>query len=322
MVEVSSFEHRGWEVLRVGSAELGVEVLPGLGGTISSVRLLSDATELLWAAPWGLPARGARPLHSEAAMASSFPGGWQTLFPQVSDATALHGVEFSVESEARTADFTWRSSGSSLILTTRLLRTPLTVTKIISVRGRAVTLGETVKNVGGETVPTTWGSQLVLGPPLVSAATVVETAATLVRPDPRVALDATYEDLLPWPRAYGPDGLTNLRTLAGGQPSLTQLGYLSDFTVARVSVTNPTRQLAVELDWDLGAWPHLAYSAERCRRGGFPWYRAAEFLALTPSSSWPARPAADVRRISGTALLLAPGEARTSHLTLTASGRA
>lgn len=249
-------------------------------------------------------------------MAAGFPGGWQTLAPGVTESVALYGVELSPESEARTAHFDWRQSGTSVIMTARLLRTPIEVTKIVSVRHAEVTLGETVRNVGADSHALTWTSQVVLGPPLVGPGAMVDVPATLVRADPRVALDATYEDLLPWPRSYGADGLVNLRTLAGATEQHTRMSYVSDLAAPRLAVRNPAAGLAVELEWDGEVWPHLWYSLETGGRSGFPWFGQSGFLALSPSTSWPARPVGEVRRISGSALILGPGVARTSFLTV------
>lgn len=308
-------EDRGWEVLRLSSAKMQVEVIPALGGTVTSVRP-AGGRELLWRAPWGLAHAASRPVHPEAVAAASFPGGWQTLIPGVSDSTALHGVELSPDSEARTARFDWRSSGDSVILTTRLLRTPIEVTKTISVRGAEVTLGETVRNVGRDSRSLTWTSQVVFGAPLVGSRTVVEIPAAIVHPDPRVALEAAYDDLLPWPRCYGTDGMVNLRVLPAAGESQTRLGYVSELSLAQARVMSPDSGLVVEMEWDATTWPHVWYSLETGRRSGFPWFGTSGFLALSPSSSWPARPVSEVRRISGTAVVLDPGASRTSYLTL------
>ena len=83
MAALDPRQHRGWEVLRLSTDELSLDVLPGLGGTITSLTRTRDTAELLWSTPWGLRRAGAYALpgSSEATMIDSFPGGWQTLFP-------------------------------------------------------------------------------------------------------------------------------------------------------------------------------------------------------------------------------------------------
>jgi hypothetical protein len=77
----------------------------------------------------------------------------------------------------------------------------------------------------------------------------------------------------------------------------------------------------VDLEWDLGIWPHLWYSMEAGQRSGFPWFSNGYFLALTPSSSWPGHGIHDARRVAQTTLLIHPNEAKTSHLTVRVHAR-
>ena len=158
-------------------------------------------------------------------MLDSFPGGWQTIFPNGGDSAVVDGAEWGVDGEARVAWFDWEQAGSSVILTSRLLRSPFTVTKIISVNADEVTIGETVKNVGERPRRRDVGFAGDLRRPRCWARTRPSTpSATLVRPDPRQTADAGYDDILPWPRSYGPDGMINLRSLPAVGPASHPLG--------------------------------------------------------------------------------------------------
>ena len=308
----------GWELLRLSSEQLSIDIVPELGGTIVSIRRRFDDAELLWQTPWGLRPRGSwsLPGSSEAVMLDTYPGGWQSVFPNGGDTAIVHGVEWGHDGEARLAPFTWTPFPGTVVMRCRLVRSPFEMTKVISVHGTEVKVAETVLNVGGEAMEVMWGQQVVFGEPLISAQTVVDAAATTVHPDPAVATDTTYGDVMPWPRSFGNPSAINLRTLPPHDAFETRLAYVSDFSHGLVSVRNPERDLGVDLEWDVEEWPHLWYSMESGRRSGFPWYSNGYFLSLSPNTSWPAHGVYDARQVDQSTLWMQPEEARTSHLTI------
>jgi hypothetical protein len=311
-------ETRGWEVLELTTDAIAVTVVPGLGGAIWSLTRRADDVTLLASTPWGLPAYGTPVLPGDSfTQAMSTFGGWQMIFPNGGDTVTDHGVERGFDGEARVTPLDWEYTGSSLIMNGRLRRTPFTLTRTISVRGHELSLGETVRNVGREGVETIWGSQLTLGGDLLGPDTTLDTAATVIRPDPRFVTSATYDDLAPWPRTPGASGMVNLRTVPGPTADESRLAYLSDFTRPWLRVTRPERRLGLDLEWDGDRWPHLWYRLEAGGHREFPWYGAGHFLSLTPSSSWPAHGLHEARRVAGTTLPIPPSATRTSHATLT-----
>lgn len=318
MVDLERLSVRDWELLRLTTDAITVDVVPGLGGAVVSLRRRSDDAEMLWSTPWGLRLRGAVSLSGapEALMMDSFPGGWQTVFPTGDDPASLHGVDSGSDGEARLTPFDWERTAQSVVMTARLVRSPFELTKIISLNGAQVTIGETVKNVGEEVLEVMWGSQVVLGPPLVGPETVVHAAATTVHPDPVVTNNVSYDDIMPWPRTQDSYSTINLRTVPGPESGQTRMAYLSDFNEPTMRVTNPRLGLGVDLEWDGECWPYVWYSLEAGRRAGFPWHGKGYFLALTPSTSWPAHGLADARSVSHSTLWIQPGQASTSHLSV------
>lgn len=323
MAVLEQLEVHGWEVLRLTSDTLQVDVVPALGGTIISLRRRHDDAELLWRTPWGLRRRSSLvlPGNATAQMYDQTPGGWFSLFPNAGDSIVAHGAEWGMHGEARVTWLDWEFTGSSLLLTGRLVRAPFTIAKIISLRDRELTVGETVTNVGGERIEAMWGSQLMLGGDLVGPDTGVNTSASIVHPDPAVAQGADYHDMMPWPRSLATDAVVNLRNVPGPGTGQTRLAYLTDFDGAgsgaaegRLIVERPSRGLRLELSWDLDAWPHAWYELEAGGSDGFPWFAGAYFLALTPCTSWPSHGLHDARRVSDTTVWLEPGAARTSQL--------
>jgi hypothetical protein len=249
-------------------------------------------------------------------MLDTYPGGWQTLFPNGGDTAIVHGVEWGHDGEARLSPFSWERWGQSVVLTCRLVRSPFEMIKTISLEGNEVTVRETVTNVGAESLEVMWGQQIVLGEPLVSSQTIVDARATTVHPDPAYSAETSYDDVMPWPRSFGNPSPINLRHLPGRQSDESRLAYVTDFIRPSVTVRNPELGLGVELTWDGHHWPHLWYSVEAGQRSGFPWFGEGYFFSLTPSSSWPAHGMHDARRVAQSTLWIHPGEARTSFLTV------
>jgi hypothetical protein len=318
MAQLEEWRFRGWDVLRLSTEALTAEIIPGLGGTIMSVKRRADAAEVLWSTPWGLRHRGARSLPgtSQAEMIDSLAGGWQTLFPNGGDSVSMHGVEWGYDGEARITWLDWEFTGSSVRMVGRLVRAPFEITKIISVRGHEVTVGETVRNAGRERIETMWGSQLMLGGALLGPETVVDAAAVVVRPDPDISPGAEYADLMPWPRSHGPETMINLRLLPGPDAKETRLAYLSDFSQPSITVSRPSHRIAIDVEWDAGVFPYVWYAMEAGRRDGFPWYRAGYFLSLTPCTSWPAHGVHEARRVSNSTVMIDPGEVVASYVAL------
>jgi hypothetical protein len=318
MAQLEELQIRGWDVLRLSTDALEAEIIPGLGGTITSVTRRVDRAALLWSTPWGLRARGASSLAAtpQAQMIDSLAGGWQTLFPNGGDSVFVNGVDWGQDGEARVTWLDWEFTDSSIQMTGRLIRSPFEITKIISMRDHEVTVGETVRNVSRERIETMWGNQLMLGGVLLGPETTVDAAAAVVRPDPLINRDASYDDLMPWPRSHGPEAMINLRLVPEPDSRETRLAYLSDFSQPSIKISRPSHRIAIELEWDADVFPYVWYSLEAGGQSGFPWYSSGYFLSLTPCTSWPAHGLHDARRVSESTVLIDPREVLTSYVAL------
>lgn len=323
MTEQQLGSRRGWQVVRLTSDSLAVEVVPGFGGTICSIRRLEDDLELLHQSPWGLPPYGSITLGGTAEVLRHDldPGGWQSLFPNGGDTVTVNGAEQGFDGETRVAHFdiveTPDEPSATLRLHTRLRRSPFEVTKIITVDDAAVTVTETVRNVGLGEREVMWGNRIQLGAPLAGPDAEVEAPAGLVHPDATHLYDVDYDDVNPWPRTPGSSSMINLRFLP--EPgSENRMAYLTDLGEGTATVSNPAANCAVTLEWDVEQLPHCWYELEAGETDDHPWFGRGYFLTLTPSSSWPAHGLHDARRISSTTLTLDTDEERTATVTLRA----
>lgn len=313
---------RGWDVLRLTSEALQVDLVPAMGGTVISLRRRSDDLQLLWQTPWGLRHRGSLELPGSAdeLMYGSSPGGWHSVFPNGGDSATSYGAGWGFDGEARVTWLDWQVDRSSLVLTGRLVRSPFELTRTVTLVADQITIADDIRNVGAQHVDVMWGQQIALGPALLGSDTVVQAGSTMVRSDPRATSATSYDDLLPWPRAYGLHGMVNLRGVGATDTPETRLAYLSDFTDPSITVSRPGVDLRVELRWDELVWPHAWYALETGARQDFPWYGAGRYLALTPCTSWPAHGVHDARRVSSTLLRIHADGRRTAHLTVRVTG--
>ena len=68
------------EPIRLVNESLSLEILPSVGGKISSIFDKSSGQEWLWTNPW-LPLR--QPVYGESYVGSLDFGGWDEIFPSV-----------------------------------------------------------------------------------------------------------------------------------------------------------------------------------------------------------------------------------------------
>lgn len=310
----------GWEVVRLTSDALQVDVLPGKGGDILSARALPSGVDVLWRSPWGLRPRGvATGGSSVVSLMEAYPGGWQTVFPNAGDPAVEHGVEWGMHGEAWLAPWEWAPVDSGVELTTRLVRSPFTLVKRITLSGATVTVEETARNDGGGTVEAMWSHHPAFGPPLLAPGARVACGATTVLVDD--VRDTPSGDLLvggtgTWP--YAPSrtgGSVDLSVVP--EPPADRFLYLADFERPYLSLSGGG--LTATVEWDLAVMPYAWFWLELGATDGFPWFRRAHVLGLEPASSHPGQGIAAARAKTGTQLAFAPGQARTATVSLTVS---
>jgi galactose mutarotase-like enzyme len=320
---------RGWSVVALTSADLDIEVVPGKGGDILSVRWRAGDVELLWQSPWGLRAHGAMTTSEDevARLIEAYPGGWQSVFPNGGDAVTEHGVGWGMHGEVWQTPFDWSPVANGIEMRARLVRSPFEVVKTVVLDGPRLSVSETITNVGGEPIEVMWSQHPAFGAPLVGPDLVIETAARAFIVDD--ARDTPGTDVVPgargtWPLVPGRgpalvDGsaLVDVSRVPAPGAGVDRMGYLGEFIHGHVALRNPALGLSVELDWDAATLPYAWYWLECHASAGFPWYRGVYVLAIEPASSMPAQGIAAVRAKTGTQILIAPGESRTATVDLT-----
>lgn len=316
-------QHRGWDVVHLTSPELQVDVVPGKGGDITSIKHRTGV-ELMWQSPWGLRQKGAASTAGDSSenLMDWYPGGWQTVFPNAGDAVTEHGAEWGMHGEAWLAPYDWEAHGTGeIVLQTRLVRSPFEITRRIRVVGERLTVTETARNAGGEWVEAAWGHHAAFGAPFLGGSCRLETnAATFLADDERdtPAGDLTVGARSKWPYADSRSGIpVDLREVPGMEATVDRLGYLLDFDdQPYVALTNVRLGLTARLSWDAATMPAAWLWYEMHASPGFPWYKGVYVLGIEPHSSHPGQGLHAIRSKTGTQLSFESGQSRTATTTL------
>lgn len=324
-VEVEVVEYRGWEVVRLRTAEIEVDVVPGKGGDILAARWRATGLDVLWKTRWGLRHPDALPLggNDESRLMQAYPGGWQTVFPNGGDAVEEHGVTWATHGEVWSTPFEWEVSAAGVLeMSARLVHSPFQITKSIALDGPRVTVREVVTNLGGQPVEVMWSHHPAFGAPFLSTGLEVTTNARTVLVDDirdNASSELVAGATVAWPHVPARrGGTTDLATVPAADAGVDRMAYLTDFPPqARVRLANPEVGVSVTLDWRAGSFPFAWYWLEAGGTGGFPWYHAAYVLAVEPATSYPAQGLHAAQAKTGTQVRIAPGESRSAALSLT-----
>jgi galactose mutarotase-like enzyme len=323
---ISTFEFRGWQIVRLTSPPLEIDIVPGKGGDILAVRWLPRELNLLWTSPWGLRERGAPPPGGDSVVnfLAHYPGGWQTIFPNGGDPTEVNGVEIGFHGEACLVPWDWQAIGQSEVtMTTRLHRLPFELQRRVAIEEATLRIVESAKNVGTTPQEVMWSHHPAFGSPLISGNSTIETSALrFVVDDER---DMPAGDLQPggvseWPSGRSRTGdLLPLDRLPDERAPFDRFGYLTGFREGRASITNTEIGLRAELTWDVTIFPHAWYWLEAHATETYPWYGRAYVFAIEPASSYPGQGIEAVRHKTGTLLSFEPEESRTVWINLEVS---
>lgn len=317
---------RGWDVVRLSSADISVDVLPGKGGDILAVRDIASSVNVLWTTPWGLRSKGAVPTAGDSltTFIENYPGGWQTLFPNGGTATDEQGVQLGFHGEAAVVPWDWEEvaadSGVAVVLRTCLVRSPFRLERRVEVVGSSVTVTESFTNESRVVQQAMWSHHPAFGAPFLDGGCRLEAGARTFLSDD--GYDTPNGDLAAgissqWPGAKAKDGSTrDLRVVPVDGGAVDRFGYLLDFYEPWYAITNPALGLTATVRWDGETFPYAWLWCEAGGSAGFPWHQRAYVLAVEPAASYPGSGLQVAREKTGTAVDFAPGETRTAFVSM------
>lgn len=290
--------YRGLETVVLENEHLRATILAGKGADVASLVHKPTDTELFWRSPWWVrdPATYT-PTTGDGAWLDHYEGGWQTILPNFGGAGRTGGAPLGQHGEANLLpwDATVLADGPDeavAVFEVALARTPLRVHKQAIVRAGdpAITVTDTITNVGADDLQMSFGQHLVFGAPLLDDTTTIDIAGgkVLVAADqqPQTRLQAGGEGK--WPHAPGVDGgQVDLRQVPPAHADTEDIACVTDLVDGSYRVTNPTRGLTVEVTFDRQNYPFLWLWQVHSGGHGYPWWGRTQCLGLEPVSSWP-----------------------------------
>lgn len=238
----------GWEKVVLENDDLRVVVLPDKGAEIHELRDLRLDLNVLFEAPWGLPPPGGDEF------LELYGGGWQELFPSVSEQCAYRGRAIPFHGEVALVAWEHEPAGDGLLLRCRTAEFRLE--RLMRLEGASLQLEETVVNESAGPAHFVWGHHCVVGPPFLEPGCRLHTPArTIVTPG------EPWEDTArlapgqrePWPAALLRNGgRADLREVPGPEAGSHDDVFLTDLEAGWAAVENPRLGLAFRLDWDPG----------------------------------------------------------------------
>ncbi|MGV9305762.1 DUF4432 family protein [Nonomuraea sp. NPDC003727] len=293
----------GMRALVLENERLRVTVLAGKGGDVVEFLHKPTDTDLVWLSPQGLR----RPLPQQAAddvgaFLDHYEGGWQEVFPNGGAPSVYRGARLAQHGEV--AGLPWSVEVLSdspeevaVRLAVRTRRLPYRVEKVFRIASgtAALEIEGRVTNEAGVALHAMWGHHLVYGRPFL-------------RPGARIRVPEGVT-VIPHPSSIDPLGRRAAELFVAppeGAPS--EIVYLTGFDTGWYEVL---AGVGLRVEWDAGAMPYLWLWQEAGATKDWPWWGRAYVVGLEPFSGMPTDGLATAVD-NGTAMLLGPGESRTS----------
>ena len=280
---------RGRRCVSLENETLRAVICLDKGGDILELLHKPTDTEMLHQAPAGVSRPGdtqSSPL-AAGAFRDEFPGGWYVMLPNGPAPCQHRGAEYGQHGEATFLGWDVaidmdRADRISILMHTRLRRTPLVIERRVTLeRGRAtLMIEEQITSEAAHQIEVLWGHHPTFGAPLIEAGTRIDLPVSADMPP---ALGVIPED-----------GVT--------LHDFTRFDALAEGWFA---LSNDRRGAGVALRWDEQLFPTLGLWRMLGGEGDYPWYGARRMVALEPACDLPSLAEAATR---GTAIILAPGQ--------------
>jgi hypothetical protein len=319
------FVYRGYRCLTLENELLRVMVVADKGTDIYQFLYKPRDVEFLWRSPLGLRSP---PLYPPSTPRPAGPhldyyeGGWQEMFPNCGTASTHQGAEVGQHGEVLLLPWTYSVTKDSpqeieVKFEVRTVRTPFHLVKHLSLTSGtpALTIRESVTNVGGQEADFTWGHHPALGPPFLEEGCHVSVPDCSIRTIPSFNARTSRlkpEQLSRWPNAIGRDG-SEVDLSVTGAPSLASndMVFLEGITDGWFAVTNPRLNLGFEMRYPANIFKYLWYWQVFRGAMDYPFWGATYNIALEPCATLPSLSEAAKKTES---LKLSPGQTLTAEL--------
>jgi galactose mutarotase-like enzyme len=222
-----------------------------------------------------------------------YAGGWQESFPVGNSTGLFFGAAMYLHGEVSLLPWQYKLIRSSaeqveIELSVECVRTPFHLSRrmLIESNVACLRLEETVRNLGGQSLPFAWGHHVAFGPPLLASVTRLDLPSGTIRtPAGRHDLPRRYrqQQKSQEPRLEDPNGESLDITYAPPQES----GTFDNFEIELASagcaaIRNPCLNLGVGLLWDVEVMPFLWEWEVSHAPSGYPLWGRDYLLALEP----------------------------------------
>lgn len=321
---IREFVYRGHRCVSLENARVRLVVVADKGADILEFLYKPLDVECLWRARLGL--RPSEHLRFSSPLASGhfreyFPGGWYEMLPNGPEPCSHRGAEFGFHGEATLLPWTYRIERDdpeeiSVLFQTRLVRLPLHVERVMTVREASGTVGieERVTNEAAHQVEFFWGHHPTFGWPLVDVGTrlCLPRCSAAVSATPPAGTRLAPNQRRPWPLLQDVGGgAVDLSVVPAAYPGFHDFVRLDDFDDGWFAIVNPARRVGFALRWDMTLFPTLGLWQIWGGAPDYPWYGLPYLLALEPACDLPSLAEAQTK---GSALVLAPGKSIRTKL--------
>jgi galactose mutarotase-like enzyme len=319
------FVYRGYRCLTLENELLRVMVVADKGTDIYEFLYKPRDVEFLWRSPLGLRSP---PLYPPSTPRPAGPhldyyeGGWQEMFPNCGTASSHQGAEVGQHGEVLLLPWTYSVTKDSpqeieVKFEVRTVRTPFHLVKHLSLTSGnpALTIRESVTNVGGQEVDFTWGHHPALGTPFLEEGCTVSVPACSIRTMPSFTAPTSRlkpEQLSSWPNAIGCDGSeVDLSVTGATGLASNDMVFLEGITDGQFAVTNPRMNLGFAMRYPANIFKYLWYWQVFRGAMDYPFWGATYNIALEPCATLPSLSEAAKKAES---LKLSPGQTLTAEL--------
>lgn len=265
--------HRGrrylWErheIIELESPTLRMRVIASRGADIQELLHKPTDTELLWAGHDRIRRGVQGPATSalgQGVFLDHFSGGWQSVVPSAQFPVSYRGASLGQHGEAALAEWDVDVLVDSedeirVAFSTSLLRTPLAITKTMSLSGSVLSVEEAVTNHGSSPIEMQWGHHISLSGSFVKPGTriLMRGAPDLAVPEGDGSSYRFQGSKKPWPEAVLRDGGPADFSLVPQDDGTDGIGVAGPMQAGEVSVSPPGTGPGLTLSWDAMQFPY------------------------------------------------------------------
>ena len=323
-----SWSYRGLKTVILENGVVRVTVLADKGADIYSFVHKPTDTDFMWRTPWGVrdPQKTVPPTGSpQSAWLDFYEGGWQTVVPHGGYPDQVYGADFGIHGDVNLIPWDAQivedtTERVSVTFSAKSLRTPMSVSKTLSLNGVSPTLTveETVTNEGEEDLDIVWLEHIAIGPPVLSGQSrlFVPESKLLSHPesiDANSNLEPNFSG--PWPNMNAKDGSElDFTHIPPKEDRSLDMAYMTEMKEGWYALLNEETGIGWAVSYPIETFKYLWYWRNFGGGYGYPWYGRCYNAGLEPCTSF-GNGGLKSAQENGTALNIAAGDSVSVKIT-------